>query len=868
MLAEIGAEMDPLMPQTERDGGPGGAVPPVGLIAMLFIDIEGSTRMAASLGEEWGEVLGAYHAIVRGIVGSHAGYVDESAGDGFFVTFDRVSEAGRAAVAIQQALHAHPWPPAANEVKARMGLHVGQVERHPHGYIGLEIHRAARVGAAAHGGELLLSGIAAEMLRDSVPSQPLGAHRLKDFPVPIALFCAVIDGRGAGAFPPPRTLELRAGNLPVLSLDLVGRERDLERVRAALDGQRLVTLLGRGGVGKTSLALATAHEVFEEYAGGVWWIDVSQERDGAGLYAAIARGCRSNAQGPAEQALAADLESRGRLLLVLDNLEQVPSAGEVVDGILARLPDVSVLATSQLPLRCALERRLELDRLSESDALALLAQAAERLDVPLGDDPATSELIALLDGLPLAIELAAARLRVFGPAELVARLRDSTAILKDPARPGHQRSLGAALEWTLGLLAAEARELFTRLGVFAGPVELETIERVVGEGLDAIEGLDTLLDASLLRRVERGDGLVRFGFPEAIRQEAARALDGQTEEGWRRAHAVWQRDLVWPMRIFEIVDSRLVARADGTAAETHAALAWAWDHEPQLAREIALGRYSLAHRAGAAQEARELLDRVIADPGEEPAVLELLRHQVIWRQGPSGDERVQAYIALLSELRDPYARFLCTYNIAIGLAWAGRFDETISWLERARELGREIGSLAEASALALTASIQLDAGHDAEAEATLHECEAIAGTRSNRDTEMGEIIRAALASKRSHHADALDRFGRLLTRAETAGDMSSIIEILGELVLALARAGYDGQTLEATGIGAAIEAELTAHGESGLNLMPRLEPEAAAAIARLGPEGRERLDAGRAVPAAERVKRLTALIYENQGPAG
>jgi class 3 adenylate cyclase len=228
------------------------AEPPSGLIAMLFADVVGSTRLAASLGEEWAVVLSAYHEIVERCVRAAGGWVDATAGDGFFVTFADVTAAGVAAVATQRELRAHRWLDSVGELRVRMGLHVGQVGRHSHGYVGLEIHRAARVGAAAHGGQILMTGVAAELLRDVVPSQALGAHRLKDFPAPIALFCAVVDGQGAEAFPPPRTLEVREGNVPAASFQLIGREHDLDRVRAALqrDGERAVTLLGRRRGGK------------------------------------------------------------------------------------------------------------------------------------------------------------------------------------------------------------------------------------------------------------------------------------------------------------------------------------------------------------------------------------------------------------------------------------------------------------------------------------------------------------------------------------------------------------------------------------------------------------------------------------------
>jgi class 3 adenylate cyclase/predicted ATPase len=851
--------------QAESDGPVRGvrARPPSGLIAMLFTDIEGSTRLASSLGDGWVEVLATYHEIVEGVVRSAGGWVDGTTGDGFFITFGDVSEAGRAAVAIQRRLRTCRWPAAVGELKVRMGLHVGQVERRAHGYVGLEIHRAARVGAAAHGGQMLMTGVAADLLRQVVPSQPLGAHRLKDFPAPTALYCAVIDGQGAGEFPPPRTLELRAGSVPAMPVALIGRERDLERVRAALlgDGERLVTVLGRGGVGKTSLALAAANDLVEDYEGGVWWIDAHQERDAAGLCALIARGCRISAEGAVKEALIADLGSRGPLLLVLDNLEGIPGTGSLLDSLLARLPDLRVLATSQLPLRCQRERRLQLDRLGESDALALLSRTAQRLDVALENDPASAELITLLDGLPLAIELAAGRLRLFHLADLVRRLRDSTAILEDRTRPNRHRSLTAALEWTLDLLDSDACELLTRLGIFAGPIELDDIEVVAGEGLDVISAIATLLDVSLLQRVESGDGLVRFGLPEAVRQEARRRLDPAAGEARRRAHAIWQRDLVWPLRIFEIADSRLVERAHAAAAETQVALVWAWDHDRQLGREIALGRHALASRAGAAQEAGALIERVLADPGDDPRVIDLVREHALLSHGEEAHDPARSLMSLLPELTDTHARFLCLMNMAIVLGWEARFDEALVWMDRALELAREISPLALASALVVKADLFVESGRDDDAESAIRESDAIAGPLRSPNRDVIELIRANLASRRGAHADAFDRFARALTHAELVGDSSAIHMIVASLGHAFERAGREPQMLETAGILEALVAEESTHGTFAAAVLGASEIAIAAAIARLGPAGNSIRDAGRAVEPAQRTNRIYALIY-------
>lgn len=246
--------------------------PPDGTIALLFTDIEGSTRLAAKLGAAWAGVLADHHALVGGSIVAEGGFVDRTEGDAFFATFADAQAGARAAVGALRALRAHAWGPEVGELRVRMGLHVGRVERLATGYVGLEVHRAARVASAAHGGQLLLTEAVRAAIAGLVPTEPLGVHRLKDFPVPEPLYCAVVDDRGAAGFPPPRTQAVRPTNLPAGVPALVGREHDLERVRAALlvDGERLVTITGRGGAGKTSLALMAAAGMLDEHSGGVW----------------------------------------------------------------------------------------------------------------------------------------------------------------------------------------------------------------------------------------------------------------------------------------------------------------------------------------------------------------------------------------------------------------------------------------------------------------------------------------------------------------------------------------------------------------------------------------------------------------------
>ena len=842
---------------------------PSGLIAMLFTDLEGSTRLAASLGDAWAGVLDAHHELVGDAIRTHGGWVELVAGDGFFATFADVRSAALAGVSAQRELAAREWPASVGELRVRMGLHVGEVERRAHGCVGLEVHRASRVGAAAHGGQLLMTAAAADLVRDVVPSQPLGAHRLKDFPAPIALFSAVIDGRGAAAFPPPRTLDVRPGRVPAAPARLIGREADLARVRAALlnEGERLITLLGRGGVGKTSLALIAANDLLDDFEGGVWWIDATQAGDVAGVCAAIARECRVTSQEAGANSLIADLASREPMLLVLDNVERIDGAGQLLDRLVEEIPDLALLATSQLPLRCRYERRLQLDCLDISGAMALLHRTAERLDIPLADDdPACIELVTLLDGLPLAIELAAARLRLFAPADLLRRLHESPGILQDRTRPDRHRSLTAALDWTLALLDDDARALFERLGAFAGPVELTEIEAVAGgTGTDAIAGLEALLEPALVRRIETGDGRVRFGFPEVVRQEASRRLDAGGGDTWRRAHAERQRDVVWPLRVYEIVDSPLVETGKRAAPETMAALDWAWDHDRRLAREIALGRYPLAVHSGALQEARGLIDRLASDPGEDPGVVDLLRvHRLSRRGDPAGDDdTVDGYVTLFDEIGDPHARFLCAFNLSITLTRDRRYDDALTWNDSASAEVKRFGALAAACALAQRADLLLEAGRYAEADEAIDAAEAVAGERRSPALERIDILRAELASRRGAHAEAFDAYSRFLTNAELADDQGYIEITIELLVRALARAGRERAMLEMAGIAEALAHDRAAQG-ADLPLFDEPEPLVAAALRQLGPEGDALLSAGRFTAPVARVKRAYALIYDNQ----
>jgi predicted ATPase/class 3 adenylate cyclase len=604
---------------------------PEGTIALLFTDIEGSTRFAAMLGSRWPEVLSAHHGLVSGAISAEGGYVDGTEGDAFFATFADAPAAARAAVTALRALHGYPWPGEVGRLKVRMGLHVGFVERGRTGYVGLEVHRAARVAAAAHGGQLLLTAAARALIGDVVPVESVGMHRLKDFPAPEPLFCAVVDGRGAAAFPAPRTYELRLTNLPAGPSMLVGREDQLDQVRSVVmdDGERLVTLIGRGGVGKTSLAIVAATALLDNHPGGVWLVKLAAVISAEDVLPAVATtiGAEGAISGSPLDAILGRLRDRGAVLLVLDNFEHVVAAAPALGTMVDELPDLRILITSQAPLRIAVERCVTLDVLGRDAGLALMERVVRRRGAVLSlsetGRAALLEVVDLLDGLPLGLELAAARLGLLSPVQLRDRLRESPDVLTDTRsdRPARHRSLRATVEWTLDLLDHDQRELFVRMGAYAGAAELQDLEAVAGDdGLNVLESLAGLLDVALVRRVESGDGRVRFGLPEALRQMAATTLDSRPGgQRWRRAHAQRQLDLVWAARTLA-VPAEVFETAVAADAETSAALDWARAVNEPLAAPLAAARGMLLADTGRCREALSTIEPIISQPSGDAAV--------------------------------------------------------------------------------------------------------------------------------------------------------------------------------------------------------------------------------------------------------
>jgi predicted ATPase/class 3 adenylate cyclase len=479
---------------------------PQGTVTFLFTDIEGSTRLLQERGDEYAELLAGHHHALRGEFARHGGVEVDTQGDGFFVAFAKASDALAAAAAARDALGEGP-------IRVRMGLHTGEPTVTNEGYVGIDVHRAARIAAAGHGGQILLSQATRDLVRAD-RLRDLGVHRLKDLAAPEHLYQF-----GEDEFPPLKTLDQT--NLPVQPTPFVGRERELADVLALLDLHRIVTLTGPGGAGKTRLALQVAAESVERFGDGVWFVSLAAVRDPQLIEPTIAR----VVGGPDDLH---EFLTGKRTLLVLDNLEQLlPGAADVV----VRL-DARILATSRSRVNVAAEQEFPVPPLPVEDGGVLFTQRARQLQPGFEPDAAVREIAERLDGLPLALELAAARVKVLTPGQILERLGRGLDLLTSGAHdtPARQRTLRGTVEWSYQLLTVDEQRLFAALAAFAGSFALEAAEAVCSAELDVLQ---SLVDQSLVRHGEDG----RFFMLGTIKEFALEKLrDLSDASSLRRRH--------------------------------------------------------------------------------------------------------------------------------------------------------------------------------------------------------------------------------------------------------------------------------------------------------------------------------------------
>jgi predicted ATPase/class 3 adenylate cyclase len=575
---------------------------PTGIVTLVLTDIEGSTRLAAALGDAYGAALSHHRRIIRKAFRDRGGAEVDTQGDAFLYAFVSPCDALEAAAAAQRGLAAHGWP-GGNALRVRIGVHTGAPTRTDEGYVGLDLHVAARVMGAAHGGQVVVSDAAAAGLRaedvSGLSLRDLGEHRLKDIARPARLYQLVGDGLHA-EFPPPRSVSGRFSNLPAAGSPLVGRAREIAAIDALLgEGRRLLTLTGPGGTGKTRLALAAAEAALDRFPGGVAFCDLSHVLDPELVASTIAAalGVRDSGGRSAEEALGDVLAERA-LLLVLDNFEHVLDAAPLVARLLAACPGLSILCTSRAPLELRAETEWQVPPLGAGDAVALLSDRAERIDRAPPDAGVAEAICARLDGLPLAIELAAARLRAMPAEVLLARLDRRLTVLTGGARdaPARQRTLRATLEWSHELLGETERSAFARCACFAGSFTLEGAEAVCLSDADAIEAL---VAHSLLRR--EGD---RLSMLETIRDYASERLAASGEESaTRERHAAKTAERVERLGLgfYRGDQSGQLAEADAELDDVRAALGWMLDGDrPERALPLATSLWVLwetRHRA-------------------------------------------------------------------------------------------------------------------------------------------------------------------------------------------------------------------------------------------------------------------------------
>jgi predicted ATPase/class 3 adenylate cyclase len=485
---------------------------PTGTVTFLFTDIEGSTRLLHELGDAYADALAEHRRVLREVFARHGGVEVDTQGDAFFVAFDRAKDAVEAAGEAQQALER-------GAVRVRIGLHTGEPVVTEEGYVGIDVHRAARIAAAGHGGQVLVS----ETTRDLAVGdglRDLGEHRLKDLTAPERIYQL-----GDSDFPPLKTLYQT--NLPVPATPFLGRDEELEAVDGLLaDAEvRLLTLTGAGGSGKTRLALQAAGAAADGYPDGVWWVPLADVGDPDALPGAAARALGVPAS--LEEAIGGR-----RLLLLLDNFEHLIEAASRLSGLLANCPNLDLLVTSRERLQLQGEHLYAVPVLARAEARTLFAARARAVRADFEEDDTLDELCARLDDLPLALELAAARTAILSTEQLLSRLGRRLDLLRGGRDAEvRQQTLRATIEWSYDLLEVDEQRLFAKLAAFRGGCTLDAAEAICEAELDQLQ---SLVDKSLVRVREDQ----RFWMLETIREFAGERLrDSGEEERLRRRHA-------------------------------------------------------------------------------------------------------------------------------------------------------------------------------------------------------------------------------------------------------------------------------------------------------------------------------------------
>ncbi len=796
-----------------------------GTVTLLFTDIEGSTRLLRELRDEYRDVLAVHHRIVRDAFAAQGGTEVDAAGDGFFYAFPRARNAVLAAVEAQRALSAHPWP---QPVRVRIGLHTGEPLAGDAGYVGLDVHRASRICGAGHGGQIVVSQTTRDLASDLPPDVTLldlGEHRLKDLPAAERLFQVVAPGLGR-EFPPLRSIDSRPNNLPRQLSTFVGRERQIGEAKAMLAGAPLVTLTGPGGVGKTRLAIELASDLLDEFDDGVWFVDLAPLTDPAFVGAAIASalGVVDTAGQPILDTIVEHLRGR-HVLLVLDNCEHLlDDAARAVDAILRGCGLVRVLATSREGLAIAGEAAFPIPSLSAPGAAASVEDLSQFESVRLfaeraaaavptfrvGDRNARAiaQICRRLDGVPLAIELAAARVRALPVEQIAARLDDRFRLLTGSSRiavPRHQ-TLRQTIDWSHDLLADEERAVFRRLAAFVDGCSLEAAEVVcAGPPVDdgaVLDLLSRLVDKSLLVADTESEE-ARYRQLETIREYAR---DRLLESG--EAAAALSRHNGWYVALVEQAapeffrggeSAAWLRRLDREHDNLRAALQWSID-EPDEARtglRLAAGLWRFWEIRGHLAEGLGWLQRLLAATDGEVSALRADAYTgagiLAFMQGDHAAAHGfhEQSLALHRRVGDYLGIAFAANNLANAAVLSGDYAAARRLYEPGLAWAREQGNLPMlgfaivnmAEAVALDGEPDLARSQYEEGVATFR----TAGDRWGEAFALDSL--AVMLARQGAHDEAERLHGDALTISRELGDQRGVARALAHLGDVAARAG-------------------------------------------------------------------------------
>ena len=716
---------------------------PSGTVTFLFTDLEGSTRLWEEHPDAMRGALARHDEVVTAAVEARGGYVVKSTGDGFLAAFASASDAVGAAIDAQRTLGAEPWPET-GPLRVRMGLHTGAAELRDRDYHGSALNRAARLMAVGHGGQILVSLVTSELIRGAgVNLMDLGSYQLRGLTEPERVFQVLHPdleaefGALASASPGPGNPR---SNLPAPLDRFVGRVEELREVEHRLGRTRLLTLLGPGGTGKTRLAVQAASELRDDFDDRVYFVGLSSCRDLDAVLAVTARtvGVHEQSDRPLLDAIKQQIGSE-RMLLVFDNFEQVTAAAPMVADLLRDCPELKQLVTSREALNVtgeqvhpvpplalpAADTEIPVAELLEFEAVQLFVERAQEVTAEFGltveNASAVVELCHRLDGLPLAIELAAARLSLFTPQALVERLGNRLDLLKGGRRdaPERQRTLRDTIDWSYELLTVDEQRLFALLSVFSG-LTLEAVEGVAGrvdgfDAVDVLDGLDSLVQKSLVRQRDASVASPRLSMLETIRRFAAERLEGDPHllDAARSAHAAYFAD--WTMHQCEKLTGEEREGASQRMAEDIGNLDAAWrywvaegDFE-ELGRLID-GLWLLYSARGWYHETARLITDLLEVLTSTPANPERLLQQILLQTSlarvlmastgytPETEEAYERALELCEAQGEvpqllPVLRGLSTYfiyraefekSLRIGeqlLALADRFDDTRAQVE-------------------------------------------------------------------------------------------------------------------------------------------------------------------------------------------